>query len=524
MSDDSMVSAMVRQAMSLSPSVREQYRWMLVWDSLANCDVGWLVLRRGCSDRMGQYQWRDWNRNVAVVVGTEGQGTSGDRERALDRSVVGRSAVEEVGVVIQEESEVKSKDDNRLQFGRDATTSYSDLFQSNNNSVESESDLEETIIEEIIDDLDTTNNNSVESESDLEEIIIDDLDTTREDENKDMWCEKCSTYFEPLVFNIHVCVNDFKVVISNSTENNQIMKAKLFRYSLKHPCRFSCQVCGKKLRTLSGLLFHLEGSHSVKRYHCPFCEKSFSLKHSLKTHVITAHKTNLLTTERKSNPRIDSFEKEGDRVLCLICGKLLGSECSLKLHMEGIHGKRSQCPMCEKAFSLRQTLKRHVKKVHNTSLLPTGRKDKTFSRRTKTKSASSRLSTTSNSYPSSQSDSCSSNSSDFSNSSIQPADVEQLDKMLGIKPRYPCEVCAKKVINIEGHMKRMHGEKNINIPAPAPAVVNVPITSQKSKYELIREEIIAERNSQLKAMGFFEDFSALRSEMDTKKPSKEPKN
>ena len=93
--------------------------------------------------------------------------------------------------------------------------------------------------------------------------------------------------------------------------------------------------------------------------------------------------------------------------------------------------------------------------------------------------------------------------------------------MLGIKPRYPCEVCAKKVINIESHMKRMHGEKNINIPASAPAVL---ITSQKSKYELIREEIIAERNSQLKAMGFFEDFSALRSEMDTKKPSKEPKN
>jgi len=40
----------------------------------------------------------------------------------------------------------------------------------------------------------------------------------------------------------------------------------------------------------------------------------------------------------------------------------------------------------------------------------------------------------------------------------------------------------------------------------------------KSRYEMIREDIIAERNEQLKAMGFFDELSELRSEMTPKKP------
>ena len=35
---------------------------------------------------------------------------------------------------------------------------------------------------------------------------------------------------------------------------------------------------------------------------------------------------------------------------------------------------------------------------------------------------------------------------------------------------------------------------------------------------MIREDIIAERNEQLRAMGFFDEFSVLRSEMTPKKP------
>jgi hypothetical protein len=43
---------------------------------------------------------------------------------------------------------------------------------------------------------------------------------------------------------------------------------------------------------------------------------------------------------------------------------------------------------------------------------------------------------------------------------------------------------------------------------------------EKSKYELIREDIIAERNAQLKAMGFFEEFAALGSDMNPTKKQK----
>eukprot|EP00092_Neocalanus_flemingeri_P003632 GFUD01003899.1.p1 GENE.GFUD01003899.1~~GFUD01003899.1.p1 ORF type:complete len:772 (+),score=154.39 GFUD01003899.1:38-2353(+) len=60
------------------------------------------------------------------------------------------------------------------------------------------------------------------------------------------------------------------------------------------------------------------------------------------------------------------------------------------------------------------------------------------------------------------------------------------------------------------------------VPRSSSHSVDIPASDcHKSRYELIREEIIAERNAQLKAMGFFEEFAALRSEVeDPKKPSK----
>ena len=52
----------------------------------------------------------------------------------------------------------------------------------------------------------------------------------------------------------------------------------------------------------------------------------------------------------------------------------------------------------------------------------------------------------------------------------------------------------------------------------------VSSSCDKSRYELIRDDIIAERNAQLKAMGFFEDFALLKSGMKPKKTSRGKKN
>jgi len=56
----------------------------------------------------------------------------------------------------------------------------------------------------------------------------------------------------------------------------------------------------------------------------------------------------------------------------------------------------------------------------------------------------------------------------------------------------------------------------------APSLMSVPSppverSHGKSKYEQIRDNIIAERNEQLQAMGFFDEFAAARSEMNPKK-------
>jgi len=81
-------------------------------------------------------------------------------------------------------------------------------------------------------------------------------------------------------------------------------------------------------------------------------------------------------------------------------------------------------------------------------------------------SSSARLSTSFNSHPSrSESSSPSSSppssrlsSSPCSSSNGEQGDGEELEKILGIKPKVACEVCGKKVVNMKGHVKRMHGE------------------------------------------------------------------
>jgi len=63
---------------------------------------------------------------------------------------------------------------------------------------------------------------------------------------------------------------------------------------------------------------------------------------------------------------------------------------------------------------------------------------------------------------------------------------------------------------------------NSTLDSNAPSLMSVPsppvgISNGKSRYEQIRDNIIAERNEELQAMGFFDEFAAARSEMMPKK-------
>jgi len=62
-------------------------------------------------------------------------------------------------------------------------------------------------------------------------------------------------------------------------------------------------------------------------------------------------------------------------------------------------------------------------------------------------------------------------------------------------------------------------------PSPSLSVLSpsVGISSGKSRYEQIRDDIIAERNEQLQAMGFFESLAAAKAEMTSKKSAVKPR-
>ena len=88
---------------------------------------------------------------------------------------------------------------------------------------------------------------------------------------------------------------------------------------------------------------------------------------------------------------------------------------------------------------------------------------------------------------------------------------------------HPPPTCSKTTTTVSACSTAISGSVIGSVPAPA-ITTSVTPSGDKSKYELIREDIIAERNAQLKAMGFFEDFAELKSDMKQTKNFKMEKD
>ncbi|XP_052859859.1 transcription factor grauzone-like [Anopheles cruzii] len=103
-----------------------------------------------------------------------------------------------------------------------------------------------------------------------------------------------------------------------------------------------CDICNKSFSTRSYLQVHnsrMHGRAEDRPYKCTQCHQSYALECHLKAHMVTHVRVN-----------------------CEICGKLLASSLSLRVHMVNIHGKRENliCDSCGKEFRTRQAFDRHV--------------------------------------------------------------------------------------------------------------------------------------------------------------------
>ena len=164
-------------------------------------------------------------------------------------------------------------------------------------------------------------------------------------------------------------------------ENFPIKKEPVTAESIDQD-RFPCTECGKALRSLVKLQFHLLRKHSKtleieqkcpecdkvfrnrknlkshmiyhtgeKPYHCQFCEKAFVRNSHLKSHNLT---------HSKDSPELaELIEKR--KVDCSECGKTLRDKQCLKSHMKHIHSdeKPYSCDQCDMCFKMASNLTVH---------------------------------------------------------------------------------------------------------------------------------------------------------------------
>ena len=149
---------------------------------------------------------------------------------------------------------------------------------------------------------------------------------------------------------------------SNVCEKTFGTRATLgFHIRAKHSGQpFKCQLCGKEFANQRNLKRHTQREHEkIEKVKCPSCEKTFTRKDCMATHVKIAH--------------------EGLRFSCSKCDKEFTSFCSLNEHVAWRHENiRKQCKHCEKTFSCTLTLKKHVKSIHEGRRYPCSSCEKSY--------------------------------------------------------------------------------------------------------------------------------------------------
>ncbi|XP_053222208.1 zinc finger protein 710 [Podarcis raffonei] len=151
--------------------------------------------------------------------------------------------------------------------------------------------------------------------------------------------------------------------------------------------RWQCRLCEKSYTSKYNLVTHILGHNGIKPHSCPHCSKLFKQPSHLQTHLLThqgtrphkcqvCHKAFTQTSHLKRHMLLHSDIKPYS---CRFCGRGFAYPSELKAH-EGKHesGRCHVCVECGLDFSTLTQLKRHLATHQGPTLYPCPECNKSF--------------------------------------------------------------------------------------------------------------------------------------------------
>jgi len=159
-------------------------------------------------------------------------------------------------------------------------------------------------------------------------------------------------------FKCHQCDKDFS------------SKSDLEEHIYTHnPVYHKCKQCGKMCKTAKCLERHISIIHSENRVECDECEKTFSNVGNLIQHQKQFHRTKDLggpTKKRYHANKHFVFHMVGDRFKCDECDKDFSTKSNLRTHMKSHESSEThKCNQCGKILKRYRSLQTHILNSHS---------------------------------------------------------------------------------------------------------------------------------------------------------------
>uniref|UniRef100_H3BEV6 Zinc finger protein 710 n=1 Tax=Latimeria chalumnae TaxID=7897 RepID=H3BEV6_LATCH len=141
--------------------------------------------------------------------------------------------------------------------------------------------------------------------------------------------------------------------------------------------RWQCRMCEKSYTSKYNLVTHILGHNGIKPHSCPYCSKLFKQPSHLQTHLLTHQGMRHIKpyscrfcsrgfaypSELKSH---EAKHQSGRCHVCVECGLDFATLTQLKRHLTAHQGPTPyQCAECNKSFHYRSQLQNHMLKHQN---------------------------------------------------------------------------------------------------------------------------------------------------------------